>query len=151
MKNLEYTASMWICLIGAASSFFNPWNSATHCMLKADTKLRMSSCTDTVAETSSNKYVAGPNVEGPGEGRRKPTKDPFNPQFKPAADFGDAYPNSEKRYKVSRQTYEFVVQSLIEVNKNTFFFAKGIGEGGGTKLDELFWYHLPLCVTGNCA
>ncbi len=122
MKTLEYTVSIWLCLIGVASSFFNPWNFAPHPMLKTDTKLRMSSCTDTVTETSSNKNVGGPKVEGPGQGRRKPTKDPFNPQFKPAADFRDAYPNSEKCYKVSEQKYEFVVQGLIEINKRTFRF-----------------------------
>ncbi len=122
MKTLKCTVSIWLWLIGVASSFFNPWNPATHSMLKMDNMLRMSSRTDTVTETSSNKYVGGPNVEGPGQGRRKPTKDPFNPQFKPAAGFGDAYPNSEKCYKVSRQTYEFVVQGLIEINKSTFRF-----------------------------
>jgi ThiC-associated domain len=39
------------------------------------------------------------HLEAPGAGRVKPTKDPFNPQFKAAADFGVAYPSSTKEYK----------------------------------------------------
>ncbi|KAG5187996.1 ThiC family-domain-containing protein [Tribonema minus] len=35
----------------------------------------------------------------PGSGRVKPTKDPYNPQFRSAADFGVAYPSSTKEYQ----------------------------------------------------
>ena len=47
--------------------------------------------------------IPAPHLEQPGAGRRKPTEDPFNPQFKNAADFGSAYPSSTKEYKEVRK------------------------------------------------
>mmetsp|Transcript_11006 Transcript_11006/g.16402 ORF Transcript_11006/g.16402 Transcript_11006/m.16402 type:complete len:624 (-) Transcript_11006:64-1935(-) len=41
----------------------------------------------------------GRKLEAPGSGRIKPTKDPLNPNFKAAADFGEAYPSSSKEYQ----------------------------------------------------
>ncbi len=122
-KYLQYIVTAWLCLVGIASSFLNQWISAPHLkVVETSSKLRMSSSSATVTEISSNKYVGGPNIEGPGQGRRKTTVDPYNPEFKPAADFGDAYPNSSKCYKVSGKASEFVVQGLTEINYSSFCF-----------------------------
>lgn len=81
-----------LCSIGVSNAFV-----LTTTGLQQQRALVQSASPLRMIATPPEKLV-GAHLEAAGSGRRQPTKDPFNPVFKAAADFGVAYPSSTKEY-----------------------------------------------------
>mmetsp|Transcript_37844 Transcript_37844/g.55726 ORF Transcript_37844/g.55726 Transcript_37844/m.55726 type:complete len:643 (+) Transcript_37844:67-1995(+) len=100
---MKFTSATVLCCLASTSLAFIPKNN--HAAFTSKTTRGQKSSLSMVLETPAQETPAqkpnsamSPNVNAPGSGRRPPTKDPFNPEFRQMLQFEEAFPSSEKIY-----------------------------------------------------